>query len=130
MGKNNNKLTKADREKFKSLLLDYRAALVGDLNHLEDNALSSRREDAATLDISNFADLGTDNFEKDLTIGLIENSEVTVREIDAALQRIEAGTYGVCEGAGEPVGKSRLRAIPWARLCIDCQRKAEEEAAG
>ncbi len=129
MGKNN-KLTKTEIGKFKTLLLDYRAALVGDLNHLEDNALSSRREDAATLDISNFADLGTDNFEKDLTIGLIENSEETLREIDAALLRIEAGTYGVCEESGDPVGKNRLMAIPWARLCIDCQRKAEEEAAG
>jgi len=129
MGKND-KLTKTDIKKLRQLLLDYRAALVGDLNHLEDNALSSRREDAATLDISNFADLGTDNFEKDLTIGLIENSEETIREIDAALDRIEDGTYGICEESGDPVGKGRLQAIPWARLCIECQRKAEEEAAG
>ncbi|NQT86342.1 TraR/DksA C4-type zinc finger protein [bacterium] len=129
MGKNN-KLTKAERAKFKKLLIDYRTALVGDLNHLEDNALSSRREDAATLDISNFADLGTDNFEKDLAIGLIENSEETLREIDAALMRMEAGGYGVCEESGDPIGQNRLQAIPWARLCIDCQRKAEEEAEG
>ena len=114
---------------FKKLLLEYRRALVGDLNHLEEGALRRSKDNAATLDISNFADLGSDYFEQDFTIGLIENSEVTLREIDQALQRIEDGTYGVCEGTGETINKDRLKAIPWARLCIDCQRKREEEEA-
>lgn len=114
---------------FKKLLLDRRQALVGDLNHLEDNALRRTKDNAATLDISNFADLGTDNFDQDFTIGLIENSEEIVREIDAALQRIEEGTYGLCEMGGCDIGRNRLRAIPWAKLCIACQRQVEQEAA-
>lgn len=121
-------LTKQDLANFKKLLLERRQALVGDLNHLEEGALRKSKDDAATLDISNFADLGSDNFEQDFSIGLLENSEATVREIDAALQRIEDGTYGLCEASGEAIGKSRLKVIPWAKLCIECQRKAEQEA--
>jgi len=90
-------MKKQELDQFKKLLLDYRKALVGDLNHLEQDALKKSRSDAATLDISNFADLGSDNFEQDFTIGLIENSQETLREIDAALQRIEDGTYGTAQ---------------------------------
>ena len=122
-------MKKADREFFKRLLLEYRRALVGDLNHLEEGALRRSKGNAATLDISNFADLGSDYFEQDFAIGLIENSEVTMREINQALQRLEDGTYGVCGEAGEPIGRDRLKALPWARLCIECQRKHEEEEA-
>jgi len=123
------RLKKADLERFRTLLLDYRRVLRGDLNHLEEGALRRKKDNAATLDISNFADLGSDNFEQDFTIGLIENSETTMREIDAALQRIEDRTYGVCVEHGEPIGKNRLKALPWAKLCIECQRKLEEEQA-
>jgi RNA polymerase-binding protein DksA len=122
-------MTKEDLAYFKKLLLRRRQDLVGDLNHLEEGALHKSKDDAATLDISNFADLGTDNYEQDFTIGLMENSEETLREIDAALQRIEDKTYGVCEAAGEKIGKRRLKVIPWARHCIECQRKAEQEAS-
>lgn len=112
---------------FKKLLLERRSLLAGDVNHLEEGALRKSKDDAATLDISNFADLGSDNFEQDFMIGLIENSEETLREIDAALERIDRRTFGLCEESGHPIGKDRLKVIPWARLCIECQRKAEQE---
>ena len=123
-------MTKQELASYKKLLQQRRAVLAGDVNHLEEGALRKSKDDAATLDISNFADLGTDNFEQDFMIGLIENSEETLREIDGALQRIEDGNFGVCEEGGHPVGKSRLKVIPWARLCIECQRKAELETKG
>jgi len=123
-------MTKTELASFKKLLQQRRAILAGDVNHLEEGALRKSKDDAATLDISNFADLGSDNFEQDFMIGLIENSEETLREIDAALQRIEDGTYGMCEEGDHPVGKNRLKVIPWARLCIECQRKAELETKG
>jgi len=112
---------------YKKLLLERRSMLAGDVNHLEEGALRKSKDDAATLDISNFADLGSDNFEQDFMIGLIENSEETLREIDAALDRIDHNTFGLCEESGHPIGKDRLKVIPWARLCIECQRKAEQE---
>jgi len=120
-------MTKLELASFRKLLQQRRAILAGDVNHLEEGALRRSKDDAATLDISNFADLGSDNFEQDIMIGLIENSEETLREIDAAIQRTDDGTFGVCEEGGHPVGKNRLRVIPWARLCIECQRKAERE---
>lgn len=123
-------MTKQELAAYKKVLLERRAALAGDVNHLEEGALRKSKDDAATLDISNFADLGSDNFEQDFMIGLIENSEDTLREIDAALRRIDDGTFGVCEESGHPIPKSRLKAIPWARLCIECQRKVEQEAKG
>lgn len=123
------RLKKADLDYFRKLLIEYRNALVGDLNHMEEGALRRTKDNAATLDISNFADLGSDYFEQDFTIGLIENSEATLREIDAALARIEDGTYGVCETGDHVIPKARLRVIPWARLCVQCQRKREEEEA-
>jgi DnaK suppressor protein len=120
------KLKKQEVAVFKKLLQERRDALAGDLNHLEEGALRKSKDDAATLDISNFADLGSDNFEQDFMIGLIENSEEVIHEIDAALQRVEDGAYGMCEDeCGHPIGKNRLKVIPWARLCIECQRKAE-----
>ncbi len=123
-------MTKQEIAAYKKLLLERRAILAGDVNHLEEGALRKTKDDAATLDISNFADLGTDNFEQDFMIGLIENSEDTLREIDAALQRIQDGAFGKCEEGDHPVGKNRLKVIPWARLCIECQRKAELETKG
>ena len=121
-------MTKDELGQFRSLLLEHRRVLAGDVNHLENDALHNPKENAATLDISNFADLGSDYFEQEFAIGLIENSELTLCDIDDALIRIEEGTYGTCEDSDHKIGKKRLKAIPWARRCIECQRKAEEEA--
>jgi len=121
--------TKDEIAAYKRALLQHRKVLAGDVNHMENNALRNPKENAATLDISNFADLGTDYNEQELTLGLLENSEGTLRDIDDALRRIEQGTFGVCEGSDpdkpHPVAKPRLKAIPWARFCIECQRKVE-----
>ncbi len=126
-------LKKEEIKTFQGMLFEHRKVLAGDVTHLENNALRNSKEHAATHDISNFADLGTDYHEQELAIGLIEDSEERLRAIDNALQRIEDGTYGYCEGSAEdekphPVGKTRLKAIPWASYCIECQRKVEEEA--
>ena len=63
-------------------------------------------------------------YDRELDQGLEEGAQQTLVEIDAALARIEDGTYGICEVCGKPIGADRLRAIPWARLCIDDQRRA------
>ena len=84
---------------------------------------------AASGDLStvpyHMADVGTDNFEHEFTLGLIENEEEELREIDAALERIEETSYGVCETCEKPIPKGRLKVIPYARLCIDCKRDEE-----
>ena len=114
--------------KIKKVLMAKRRILSGDVTHMEDEALNKTGQEAASQDISNFAELGSDNFEQEFTIGLIENESVALKEIEAALQRIDAGVYGICELCAKRIGKARIRAIPYARLCIECKRKEEARA--
>jgi len=104
------------------MLLAKRAELLGDVDALQKQALSENRRDAAG-DLSSMpihmADLGTDNYEKEFTLGLIEGERALLREIDEALQRIRDGTYGICAATGKPIGKARLKARPWAKYCYE-----------
>lgn len=74
------------------------------------------------------ADVGTDNYERDLMIELIQSGEESLRNIDAALEKIEEGTFGICELCGKKINKDRLKAVPYAKLCIDCQREEEMDS--
>jgi DnaK suppressor protein len=120
-----------EREPFKKLLLKRKRMLTGDVTHMKDETLSKSRQDASG-DISamplHMADIGSENYEQEFRIGLVENEEEELREIEAALERIEDGTYGTCEGCGKSVAKTRLKAIPFARLCISCQREEETQS--
>jgi RNA polymerase-binding protein DksA len=73
---------------------------------------------------NHLADTASATYDRELDQGLEEGAQYTLSEIDAALARIDDGTYGICEICGKPIGEERLRAIPWARLCIDDQRLA------
>ena len=70
-------------------------------------------------------DVATATFDREMASSLEENSNHVLTEIDAALARIDAGTYGVCERCGKPIDEERLEALPWATLCIDDKRKQE-----
>ncbi len=118
-------------QEFKELLLEKRAELAGDVQHLTDEALNRTGQgfnEQSTMPI-HMADLGSDNWEQDFTLGLIVNEQNVVREIDGALQRIEDGTYGVCLATSARIGVARLRAKPWARYCIEYERRREEGRA-
>jgi RNA polymerase-binding transcription factor DksA len=73
---------------------------------------------------NHLGDTATAMYDRELDDGLEEGARETIVEIDAALQRMEDGTYGICELCGKPIGAERLFAIPWTRLCIDDQRRA------
>lgn len=113
---------------FKKLLLSVRERLVGKVDFMQGEALKKSRQDASG-DLSNvpihMADVGTDNYERDIMIELIQNGEEGVRNIDTALEKIEDGTFGVCELCAKKINKERLKAVPYAKLCIDCQREEE-----
>lgn len=115
-------LTPQDLEHFRQLLLEKRAELLGDVNSIESEALKKSRLDAAG-DLSSMpihmADLGTDNFEQEFSLGLMASERKLLSEINAALKRIEDGAFGVCEGTGEPISRGRLEANPWARYTIE-----------
>jgi RNA polymerase-binding protein DksA len=72
------------------------------------------------------ADLGSDNYEQDLAVGLMDGERRLLQEIDQALDRIQQGTYGICEGTDKPISRARLEAMPWARYCIEYERMIEE----
>ena len=122
-------LTTADIERFKQMLLEKRREILVNVNEMEDEALKKSRLDAAG-DLSSMpihmADIGTDNYEQEFALGLMDSERKLLREIDNALQRIEQGTYGICEGTGKQIPKARLEAQPWARYCVEYARMLEQ----
>ena len=123
------RLSIASIEHFKQLLLEKRREILKNVNEIEDEALNKSRLDA-TGDLSSMpihmADLGTDNFEQEFALGLMDSERKLLHEIDDALQRIDEGTYGICEGTGKSIRKARLEAQPWARYCVEYARKLEQ----
>jgi|CXWL01.1.fsa_nt_gi RNA polymerase-binding transcription factor DksA len=114
---------------FRQLLLDKRRQLVGDMDSMENEALHKNRADASgdlSLMPIHMADIGTDNYEQEFTISLIEGERATLREIDEALGRIEHGTYGVCLATHKPISKARLKVQPWSRFCLEYTRTQEQ----
>ena len=123
------RLSDKDFQMYRRLLLEKRAELVGDVNGMQEEVLRKNRQ-AAAGDLSSMpihmADLGTDNYEQEFTLGLLASERQLLRDIDEALERIENGTYGVCLGTGKPITKARLKAKPWARYCIEYARLLEK----
>ena len=123
--KNEAGLNSRDLEHYRDLLLAKRRELVGDMSQMEREALrSSGNSNLSTLPI-HMADMGTDNYEQELTLGLVEKDRNLLREINSALAKIQNGTYGICEGTGKPISKPRLEAQPWARFSIEYARQME-----
>ena len=117
-----------DLARFKKILQEIRKKIVGDLKHLEEDSLKTNPRDASG-DLSGYslhmADVATDNFDREFTLGLPSNEQQALNMIDRALRRIEEGTYGVCESCSKPILQKRLLAVPYAPLCIKCQETEE-----
>lgn len=125
--KNQAGLSAKELEFFRDLLLAKRRELVGDMSSMEREALQSGDSGLSTLPI-HMADMGTDNYEQEFTLGLVEKDRTLLREINHALAKIQNGSYGVCEGNGKPIAKVRLEAQPWARFSIEYARLQEKGA--
>lgn len=121
-------MKKADFKVYRERLLGLRARLRGDVNNMADAALKKSRSDA-NGDLSSMpihmADLGSDNFEQEFTLSLMESDEDMLGRIEVSLERLEDGTYGQCEECGARIPKARLNAIPYATLCIKCASDLE-----
>lgn len=113
---------------YRKLLLSLREKLVGKVDYMQEETLKKSRQDASG-DLSNvpihMADVGTDNYERELMIELMQSGEDSVRSIDDALERIEEGTFGICEACEKKINRERLKAVPYASLCVNCQREEE-----
>ena len=121
-------MKKADLKNYKERLLSLRVRLRGDVSQMAEGTLKKNRTEA-NGDLSSMpihmADIGTDNFEQEFTLSLMENEEGTLELIEASLERIEEGTYGDCEECGVKIPKTRLNAIPYATLCVKCASRQE-----
>src|SRR5262249_39998695 len=114
-------------------LIEYQRRLLGMMSRLQ-RRLTHLRDEAAQVACGeapdeiaapplDFADQGSHEFEVAVTLGLADNEQHLLEEIDAALERIEAGTFGRCERCGQPISKERLRALPYSCHCVHCMEK-------
>ena len=120
-------MTKPDFTLHRERLLVLRARLQGDMTQMEDNALN-KDHDKTTSMPNHMAELGSGNFDQELTLSLLGNENDALGQIDGALKRIEDGSFGRCEQCGMKIPKSRLEAIPYAALCVQCASQQEDSA--
>ena len=118
-------LTKRELQRYQQLLLEKRAEIIGDVQSMESDVRNKNADGNLSHVPMHMADIGSDNFEQEFTLGLMESERQLLREIDEALARIDQGIYGVCLQRGVPIGKSRLDAKPWAKYCIEEARHRE-----
>jgi RNA polymerase-binding protein DksA len=109
-------------DEFRVSLLKYRRDLLGNVSRMRAEALEKNRQEAAG-NLSKFptspADLGSDNYELEFTLGLMESERELLKKIDDALRRIDQGLYGICEATGQAISRDRLRFEPWARHTVE-----------
>jgi RNA polymerase-binding protein DksA len=121
-------MTDLDTDQFRARLEEERTRLANAIQFLvreNPGSLEDELGEIAAGADNHLGDLATATFDRGLDEGLEEGAQQTLNEVEAALHRIGAGDYGVCEMCGEPIGSARLSAIPWARLCIDDQRRRD-----
>jgi len=101
------------------------------MQSVAQNSLRSRSESNEASAVGQHqADAGSDAYEKDFALSLLSQEQDALYEIEEALKRIDAGTYGVCEMSNKLIPHARLEAIPFARFTVECQQQLEKENKG
>jgi DnaK suppressor protein len=121
-----------DLENYRKRLLELAATLKGSASGIAREALQPGGGEGSG-GLSNtplhLADLGSDMYERDMSVSLLENKTRTLEEIEEAIHRVDAGTFGRCQECGTKIGAERLQAVPFTPYCIDCARRLERENA-
>jgi len=113
-------------QRFSGLLIEERLKLQTSLGRLYSEAVQNTPEQLGEGTVrTHLADLGTDTFEQSADLGLAEQLSRMIADIDRALDRIDEGTYGSCQGCGKAISIERLEAIPSAARCAQCQSAVE-----
>ncbi|GAB1401687.1 hypothetical protein MASR1M68_05980 [Elusimicrobiota bacterium] len=113
-------LTQKDLSLIKKFLLEKKVSIM--------NKLNSRKLAETDNEIGDEADTASQNNEREIQFELDEISSMAIKDIDNALTKINAGTFGLCECCGCNISVKRLQAMPWGRYCIECQTEAEKNA--
>jgi RNA polymerase-binding transcription factor DksA len=123
-------LTKVEAASYRRQLLQLANRLNGDQAQLKDEALRSTGGEAGggLSDVPlHLADLGSQGFDEDVTLDLLESEEQLIDEVNDALTRLDEGAFGRCEACCRPIPKTRLWAVPYTRYCVACARKVQEQ---
>ncbi len=122
-------MTSEELNQFQQQLLRLRDRITGEVTHLQGEALRASGGEA-TGSLSNtplhMADLGSDNFEQEFTLTLMQNEQQTLEEIAGALDRFHQGRFGRCEECHQEIPRPRLQALPYTRYCVECARKLQQ----
>ena len=122
-------LTKTQLKLFRQLLITERAKFAAEIKAIAQETSKTPRE--ASGDLSAYtvhlADMAADTYERELSGNLASSEQGVLYQIDDALKRIDEGTFGICQQCNTPVTMRRLKAVPYASLCIACQRAKEQK---
>lgn len=126
-------MKKTEYDAYQTLLLTLRARLRGDVSHMADAALNTTRSESnsglSSMPI-HMADLGTDAFEQEFTLSLMEHDEDILEKVEAALERIDDGVYGSCIECDAKIPKTRLSVLPYTPHCVKCAGRQETAKRG
>ncbi len=115
-----------DTEHFRKRLLDERSRVQEAIDYLHEETPRSMEDETQEIQSDNHpGDMATATLDREIDYTLEENEGRVLAAIDAALKRIENGTFGICRTCGKPIGEERLEALPYTTQCIDCKRKEE-----
>ncbi len=124
-----NKFNKKELSGFKKMILKRKEEVLEEIKHISDDTLKKTQKDASG-DISGYtyhmADVATDTYDREFSLSLASSDRKVLYELDDAIKKIEEGTFGVCEECKSLITKIRLKALPFARLCVKCQKAKEK----
>lgn len=115
---------KKELARFRMILLQKRAELVGDVSGIEREALLAGSGSLSHLP-QHMAEQGSEAADQDVSLNIAAADRRLIREIDSAISRVDGGTYGICELTGKPIHPQRLEELPWARFSIEAAREME-----
>ena len=125
-----NKFNKKELAEFKKLILKQKEGVLEEIKHISDDTLKKSQKEASG-DISGYtyhmADMATDTYDREFSLGLASNERKLLYELDDALKKTEEGSFGICEECKSLIAKNRLKVVPYARLCVKCQEKKEKK---
>lgn len=123
------KFNKKDLAEFKKLILKRKQEILDEIKHISEDTLKKSQKEASG-DISGYtyhmADVATDSYDREFSLGLASNERDLLYELEDALKKIEEGIFGICEECKTLITKTRLKAVPYARLCVKCQERKEK----
>jgi len=124
------KYNKKELAEFKKIIQHKKEEIMDDIEHISQDTLKKSQKEASG-DISGYtyhmADVATDTYDREFSLGLASSDREVLYELDDAIKKIEDGTFGLCEECKSLITKARLKAVPYARLCVKCQSKREKK---